>query len=97
MRVLGKLRLNPTQPQIRLWDTSDLESRNAADDHVFARSEPGTIASLLLPESKEALAGILKYHVVPGKVQVNDANVIQTDIECSNGVIHVIDSVILPN
>ena len=60
-------------------------------------SKPGTIASLLLPESKEALAGILKYHVVPGKVQVNDANVIQTDIECSNGVIHVIDSVILPN
>lgn len=47
LRVLGKLRLNPTQAQIRLWDTSDLDARNAADDHVFARSEPGTVASLL--------------------------------------------------
>lgn len=30
------------------------------------------------------------------KVKVDDANVIKTDIECSNGVIHVIDSVVLP-
>lgn len=29
-------------------------------------------------------------------VRINDANVVQTDIETSNGVIHVIDSVILP-
>jgi len=29
-------------------------------------------------------------------VQVNDANVIQTDIATSNGVIHVIDTVLLP-
>jgi uncharacterized surface protein with fasciclin (FAS1) repeats len=30
-------------------------------------------------------------------VRVNDANVIQTDIVCDNGVIHVIDSVIMPS
>jgi uncharacterized surface protein with fasciclin (FAS1) repeats len=30
-------------------------------------------------------------------VRINDANVIQTDIECDNGVIHVIDSVIMPS
>lgn len=29
-------------------------------------------------------------------VKVDNANVIKADIECSNGVIHVIDSVILP-
>ena len=29
-------------------------------------------------------------------VKVDGANVIQTDIECDNGVIHVIDAVILP-
>jgi uncharacterized surface protein with fasciclin (FAS1) repeats len=29
-------------------------------------------------------------------VKVDNANVIKTDIECSNGVIHVIDSVLLP-
>ena len=31
------------------------------------------------------------------RVKVNDANIVKTDIEASNGVIHVIDSVILPN
>jgi uncharacterized surface protein with fasciclin (FAS1) repeats len=31
-----------------------------------------------------------------GGVRINDASVVQTDIECDNGVIHVIDSVILP-
>lgn len=30
-------------------------------------------------------------------VKVDQANVVKTDIECSNGVIHVIDAVILPN
>ncbi len=32
-----------------------------------------------------------------GKVKVNGANVIATDIKCSNGVIHIIDAVILPS
>ncbi len=32
-----------------------------------------------------------------GKVKVNNANVVMTDIKASNGVIHVIDSVILPS
>lgn len=31
-----------------------------------------------------------------GKVMIDNANVIATDIMCSNGVIHVIDAVILP-
>lgn len=30
-------------------------------------------------------------------VKVNDANVIKTDVMASNGVIHVIDTVVLPN
>lgn len=34
--------------------------------------------------------------VAGGKVTVDAANVVKTDIACSNGVIHVIDSVILP-
>ncbi|OYT73500.1 MAG: Nex18 symbiotically induced protein [Armatimonadetes bacterium JP3_11] len=34
---------------------------------------------------------------VQGKtVRINDAKVVRADIECSNGVIHVIDKVILP-
>ncbi|MEQ9408772.1 MAG: fasciclin domain-containing protein [Fuerstiella sp.] len=35
--------------------------------------------------------------VKDGKVTVDGANVIKTDIKTSNGIIHVIDSVILPN
>jgi len=46
-RVMGKLRLNPTVPQVRLWDTSDLAERNRADDHMFARTEPGLVAAEL--------------------------------------------------
>ena len=38
----------------------------------------------------------LKIAVKDGKVTVDNATVTQTDIECSNGVIHVIDSVVLP-
>jgi uncharacterized surface protein with fasciclin (FAS1) repeats len=34
--------------------------------------------------------------VAGGKVKVDNANVVKTDIAASNGVIHVIDSVILP-
>lgn len=33
---------------------------------------------------------------VAGGVKVDDANVVTVDIECTNGVIHVIDKVIIP-
>lgn len=38
----------------------------------------------------------VKINVDNGKVKINDANVVATDIKCKNGVIHIIDSVILP-
>lgn len=38
----------------------------------------------------------LNIKVMGGEVYVNDSKVIATDIETSNGVIHVIDTVILP-
>ena len=31
-----------------------------------------------------------------GSVMVNDAKVVQADIECSNGVVHAIDTVLMP-
>ena len=37
-----------------------------------------------------------KISVADGKVMIDNAHVIKTDIAASNGVIHVIDSVILP-
>jgi uncharacterized surface protein with fasciclin (FAS1) repeats len=45
----------------------------------------------------ESLAGeMITVKVKDGKVKVNQAQVIQADIDASNGVIHVIDQVILP-
>jgi uncharacterized surface protein with fasciclin (FAS1) repeats len=35
-------------------------------------------------------------NVADGKVKINDSNVISVDIETTNGVIHVIDTVLLP-
>ncbi len=100
----------------------------APTNDAFAKLPSGTLDSLLKPENKNKLAGILTYHVVAGRVtaadvkpgavktvngasftvavdgnnivitdgQGNQAKVVQTDIPASNGVIHVIDTVLLP-
>jgi len=96
----------------------------APTDEAFAKLPKGTLDTLLKPENKAMLAGILTYHVVPGKVKakqvtklsgattlngqrvdiavsegavtIDNATVTQTDIKCSNGVIHVIDTVLMP-
>ena len=39
----------------------------------------------------------LKITTMNGNVMINDANVVKADILCSNGVIHVIDTVLLPD
>jgi uncharacterized surface protein with fasciclin (FAS1) repeats len=103
---------------------------------AFSALPEGTVETLLKPENKEALAGILTYHVVAGKVSASDvlalikkgkgkavvptvnggeltfttsygkvyvtdangnkATVTIADVNQSNGVIHVIDTVLLP-
>lgn len=96
----------------------------APTDEAFAKLPKGTLEDLLKPENKAKLQGILKYHVVAGKVMAADvvklhsaktveghqmaikttdgkvmvdgAHVTKTDVAASNGVIHVIDAVILP-
>lgn len=49
-----------------------------------------------LHEAKTVNGQDVKIMTKGGKVMIDDANVTKTDINCSNGVIHVIDSVILP-
>jgi len=93
----------------------------APTDEAFSKIPEDKLNALLA--DREALARVLTYHVVPGKVmakdvttlasaktvqgqaisidtsagvRVNDARVVKADIETSNGVIHVIDAVILP-
>jgi uncharacterized surface protein with fasciclin (FAS1) repeats len=46
--------------------------------------------------AKTALGEAVKCKVDGDNVMINNAKVIKTDIEASNGVIHVIDTVILP-
>lgn len=50
-----------------------------------------------LRAAKTVQGSSIRISVVDGKVKVDSANVVRTDIAASNGVIHVIDSVILPN
>ena len=54
-------------------------------EQVVALNSVGTVQGASLPILTDA-----------GGVQIGDARVLQTDIECANGVIHVIDSVLIP-
>lgn len=49
-----------------------------------------------LDEAPTVNGKMIDVEVEGSSVKVNDANVTATDVEASNGVIHVIDSVILP-
>ena len=49
-----------------------------------------------LKDAKTVQGSSAKITVTGGKVTVDAANVVKTDIVASNGVIHVIDAVILP-
>ncbi|TQV73146.1 fasciclin domain-containing protein [Aliikangiella marina] len=49
-----------------------------------------------LSQAKTAQGSEVKISTAGGGVKVDNANVVATDIAASNGVIHVIDSVILP-
>lgn len=48
-----------------------------------------------LTSAKTVQGGEVKIDTTDG-VMVDDAKVVQADIECTNGVIHVIDSVMMP-
>lgn len=60
---------------------------------------PGKVLSsdvVKLSEAETVQGSSVKISAKAGKVMVDKATVVKADIECSNGVIHVIDSVILP-
>ncbi|MEG4801125.1 fasciclin domain-containing protein [Microcoleus sp. ARI1-B5] len=59
---------------------------------------PGAVlsSSLKSGDVKSVEGGSLKVAVAAGKVTVSGANVVKADIKASNGVIHVIDKVLIP-
>lgn len=108
----------------------------APTNEAFDKLPEGTVAGLLKPESKDALTGVLTYHVVAGEydaqsvikaiednngnfqaktvqggeivLSISDGNVLLTDekgntstvimadVDASNGIIHAIDNVVMP-
>ena len=61
---------------------------------------PGRVSSVQvvnLSEAKTVNGAFVAITLSDSGVQVDNARVIKTDIAASNGVIHVIDSVVLPN
>ncbi len=52
--------------------------------------------ALKMGEAPTVQGGTLSFAVVDGQAQVNGVNIVTTDIMTSNGVIHVIDEVLLP-
>ncbi len=108
----------------------------APTNKAFDKLPEGTVATLLKPENKEKLQGVLTYHVLAGKYSATDivsaiekgmgkaefttvngaklsamlkgknvmlmdangntAKVTIADVNQSNGVIHVVDTVVLP-
>ena len=54
-----------------------------------------TLSSAVTVQGQELNIDAKRWHL-HRNVKVNGSNVIKTDIECSNGVIHVIDKVLMP-
>jgi uncharacterized surface protein with fasciclin (FAS1) repeats len=60
---------------------------------------PGAVKAeqvIKLDEAKTVNGAMVKVSTDHGKVMINDANVVKADIPASNGIIHIIDKVILP-
>lgn len=108
----------------------------APTNDAFGKVPQATLSSLLKPENKQALTGVLTYHVVAGKLDSkavakaikdgkgkavlttvqggkltamldgknvvlmdengNKSTVVMVDVKTSNGIVHVIDTVVLP-
>merc|ERR1712232_1370502 len=69
----------------------------APTNEAFAALPAGVLSKLMKPENKKELIDILTYHVLPKKVLSKDLkNVVKADNLASNGVVHIIDGVLLP-
>lgn len=75
------------------------ENKGKLADILKLHVVSGRVFSTDLIKAKEAKSlqgGLLKLAIVDGKAKVNGAGLVTTDVDASNGVIHIIDTVILP-
>ncbi len=91
--AFGKL---PTEVISNLLKPENSEELgNILKYHVLAGSV--RLAGALEAEDAKTITGnSISVTFTDGKVKVNESALINSDIQCSNGVIHVIDSVLLP-
>ena len=76
-----------------------LKDKNALTKVLTYHVVPGEVMAadvVKLTQAKTVEGSPINIRVVDGKVMINDARVAATDIAASNGVIHVIDTVIMP-
>ena len=76
-----------------------LDDKEALQKVLLYHVVPGKVAAVdivALTEAETAAGQAVTIEVVDGMVKVDDANVVATDIEATNGIIHVIDRVIFP-
>jgi uncharacterized surface protein with fasciclin (FAS1) repeats len=97
----------------------------APTEAAFAKLPAGTLDGLMKPANHDKLVAILRYHLVPSRVEakqlaklkfvptvngdplavtldgkqvmVDNAHVVKPDIRASNGVIHAIDTLLMPD
>lgn len=75
------------------------ESKEKLTQILLYHVVPGKVTAaevVKLKEAKTASKKTLAVKVEDGKVMINGACVVKTDVAASNGVIHVIDAVLLP-
>ena len=83
--------------------TIDLKPENKAiltnilTYHVVPGKVMAAADVVKMNDIKTVQGGSVKVTVMGDKVMINNANVVKTDIPTSNGVIHVIDTVLMPN
>lgn len=85
-------------PQDAVQDLLKPENKEVLSKILRYHVVSGSVLSsdLKSGEVKSVEGGAINVKVEQGGVMVNDAKVVQPDVKASNGVIHVIDNVILP-
>lgn len=75
------------------------ENKNALVDILTYHVVSGSVSAnqaVAAGKAPSLQKGELSFRIEEGRLRVNESNVIANDIACANGVIHVIDSVLLP-
>lgn len=75
------------------------ENRDRLTEILSLHATKGRVSAgdaLNAGKAKALSGGSLQFGIVDGRFQVNGVTILKTDIECDNGVIHVLDAVLLP-